>query len=408
MEALIEDALEFDPTLFPRTYRISAAWRLGILTCSALLTLGGLFGLVYVSLTGTLVGWAAAFLTAFFGVFALLGLYGVLYPLQYRVTLAVEAIEVIEPFRRRRLTREEIKGRRLLPPNQGISVLVLVPEDARKKSLKISLVLKTDDVFAVWFHDIPDVDVQAAFESEVELAQTLHPGLSPEEQEREIKRLRRRATAMNGATIALSAWGFVSPSPGLLLIAALMALPWLAIVLVAKFQPLYRFGAPSGDQHPDLSLTLIAPGFILMLRALSSFETLDWQVPVVLACASGLALGGAAALVDPWFRKQRVAALLTILLTCAYGYGGSVELNALVDKSVPRSFPTTVLSKRVDGDWKWKTWYLTLKPWGSRREDDDVSVSEAQYQRTQPGNTVCVLLRSGALRIAWYQVADCN
>ena len=95
-------AEDFDPALYPRTYRMSLVWRLVILSCGALLTLGGLCGVAYFSLANTLAGWAAVFLIVLCAVFGCLGLYGVLHPLQYRVTLAADAVEVIEPFRRRR------------------------------------------------------------------------------------------------------------------------------------------------------------------------------------------------------------------------------------------------------------------------------------------------------------------
>lgn len=68
----------------------------------------------------------------------------------------------------------------------------------------------------------------------------------------------------------------------------------------------------------------------------------------------------------------------------------------------------TVSTKWVDSDWKWKTWYLTLKPWGPVTRETDVSVSERLYQQTQAGDTVCVFLRSGAFRIPWYQAGPCS
>jgi hypothetical protein len=40
---------DFDPALYPRTYRMSLEWRLAILTCGVLLTFGGLFGVAYFS-----------------------------------------------------------------------------------------------------------------------------------------------------------------------------------------------------------------------------------------------------------------------------------------------------------------------------------------------------------------------
>jgi hypothetical protein len=399
---------DFDPALYPRTYRMSLEWRLAILTCGVLLTFGGLFGVAYFSLAGTLAGWAAVFLITLCAVFGCLGLYGVLHPLQYRVTLTADAIEVIEPFRRRSLSRAEIIGRRLLRPGKGFSVLAFVPRDEYVKQLHISLVLKTDEAFALWVSQVPDLDAQEIIESQVELIKRLYPDLSSEERARRMKRLRHLATGGNGAAMAFSAAGFLLPDPDYLVFAALIALPWLAIGTVARFQPLYRFGGRSTDRHLDLTLPLILPGFTLTLRALSEVETLDWKGPAMLACALGLLLTSAAARVDPWFQKQRLTVLVSGLMTCLYGYGAGLELNALADRSAPRVYPVVVASKHLSEDSKRTTWYLTLNPWGPVTENKDVSVSAARYRLTGPGDTVCVLLRPGAFGIAWYQVAGCS
>jgi hypothetical protein len=220
--------------------------------------------------------------------------------------------------------------------------------------------------------------------------------------------LRHLATGVNGAAIAFSAAGFLLPDPDYLVFAVLVALPWVAIGAVARFQPLYRFGGRATDRHLDLTLPLILPGFILTLRAVSEVETLDWKGPAMLACAAGLLVTGAAARVDPWFRKQRWVVLLSSLMTCLYGYGAGLELNALADRSAPLVYPVVVAAKHVSEDSKTTTWYLTLNPWGPMTESRDVSVSAAQYRLTEPGDTACVMLRPGAFAIPWYRVAACD
>ncbi len=401
-------AEDFDPALYPRAFRMSLGWRLVILTCGVLLTLGGLFGVTYFSLAGALAGWAAVFVITLCAVFVCLGLYGVLHPLQYRVTLAADAVEVTEPFRRRHLSRTDIKGRRWLRPGKGFSVLALVPGDEYVKQLHVALVFKTDEAFALWVAQLPDLDAQEVMESHVELIRHLYPDLSSEERARRMKRLQHLATGVNGAAIAFFAAGFLLPDPDYLVFAALVALPWVAIAAVARFQPLYRFGGRSTDRHLDLTSPLILPGFILTWRAVSELETLDWKGPAMLASAIGLLLTGAAARVDPWFQKQRWALLVSGLMTCLYGYGAGMELNALADRSAPRVYPVVVAAKHVSEDSKSTTWYLTLNPWGPMTESKDVSVSAARYRLTEPGDSVCVMLRPGAFRIAWYRVAACN
>ncbi len=406
----IELAPAFDPTLYPRVYGVSLKWKLLILGFGLLLGVGGVLGAGWLLVDRTLTGWAAVFPAALCVALAALGGYGSLYVLQYRIVLSAEAIELFGPLRHRRgLRREDIKGRYSISSAQGISTLVFVPVDEHAKKLGIPLVLETDEAFHRWYFEIPDVDAQEFVDSEERLARERYLDLSPDDAAARSARLRRLATGVNSAAIVLSAGYLLSPiDPYHVLFASLLALPWVAIGLVARFQPLYRFGGRSGDWHPDLSMVLITPGLILALRALSTIETLTWQGPATLACMGGLVLAGAAARVDPLVRKRRWEVFLAGLITCSYGYGAGLELNSLADQSVPRVFQTVVVEKRVDGDWKWRTWYLTLKPWGPVTDHDEVSVSKTLYQQTQAGDTVCVLLRSGTLRIDWYQVASCR
>jgi hypothetical protein len=403
-----EDAERFDPSLYPRSYRISLRWMLVILACGAVLTLGGLFGLAYFSLTyAQYTAAAALFLMALCTAFFCLGLYGLLCGLQYRVILEAESIELIEPFRRRSLRHDEIQGLRVFPGGHGLEVLVLVPRDARIKQVKIPMVLKTDDAFHLWFSNIAHLDVKEALQSKDELYSTFYPELPPEERFRRIEHLRRLGAWMNGGTIALSFGSFVLPDPGHLLSATLAALPWLAIILVARFQPLYRFAGSRNDERVDLTLPLMLPGCALTWDALFTFNTLEWQGPLMLACAGGFALTGVAARIDPWFRDQRWGVLATGLFACAYGFGTGMEFNALADRSTPEVYRVKVHAKYVSESSHVPTWYLTVEPWGPVADSEDISVSKAQYQLTKPGDTVCVLLKSGALKIAWYRVEPC-
>jgi len=402
-----EVAVRFDPELYPRSYRISLGWTVVILACGAVLTIGALFGLAYFSARPTQGAAAAGFLIALCTVFFCLGLYSVLCSLQYRVTLEADRIEIVEPLRRRALRREEIRGLRVLPGGYGIVILVLIPKGAGIKALKIPLMLKTDDSFRTWFSDMANLDAQEALESKDELASTFYLELPPQERFRRIERLRQLGAWMNGGTIALIFGSFALPDPGHVMLAALVVLPWVAICLVARFQPLYRFAGGRNDERVDLTLPLMVPGVILTWDALFTLNTLEWQGPVMLACAGGLALTGVAARIDPWFRHQRWGVLLIGLFACAYGYGTTMELNALTDGSPPQVHRVRVLGKHEDESSHVSTWYLTLEPWGPVADSEDVSVSKAQYRLTKPGDTVCVPLKSGALKIAWYRVETC-
>ncbi|HEY3786488.1 MAG TPA: hypothetical protein VGL55_14525 [Steroidobacteraceae bacterium] len=244
-------------------------------------------------------------------------------------------------------------------------------------------------------------------ESEGELEQRLYSNLSPAQRARRIARLRQLATGLNAATVALVIAVLVVSDSYPLLLALLAVLPWIAIGLVARFQPFYRFGVRRGAPHPDLTLPLMVPGLLMVLPVLASIHTLSWKAPVLVAVAGGIALAGIAARVDPWFRQHRWNVLLVGLFACAYGYGAGMELNARADPTDPRIYPVRVLTKHVTRGSKSTTWALKLGPWGPYPQSQEVSVTASRYRATQPGDLVCVYLGSGALGIAWYRIGDC-
>jgi len=400
----------FDPELYPRSYCASLGWRLVILACSALLALGALCGLALFDFASLLnsTPLAALFLIALFAVFLGLGLYGLLYGFRFRVTLVADHVELVEPFRRHSLQRSEILGRRVLPGGQGFSVIVLVSSHAEHNKLRIPVLLKPDEAFRRWFYDLTDLDRSEVFQSRIDIEATFRPELPAEEKSRQVTRLRRLGAAFNAATIALLGASFVLPDTGLWLLATVAALPWVAIVLVARFQPLYRFAVRRNDERVDLILPLITPGLILAVHAVSNLNTVGWQKPLVLACAGGLALTGTSVRVDSWLRQQRWAVLIVGLFACIYGYAAGLESNALADHSVPQVYLVKVLSKEVSESSHVKSWDLTLEPCGPVSDQETVSVSETEYQRIRAGDAVCVELRAGALQVPWYRVGHCN
>lgn len=415
-EPLDEDPLDdetpdlagFEPELYPRTYGLSLGWRLLILTFGAAFTCGALFGLVYFDRTSTPTSGSGAtlFLMAVFTVFLLLGVYALLCCVRYQVILAPDGAELVEPFRRRSLRRDEIQGFQVLPGGSGIVVLVLVPRDAWVGKLKIPTVFKTDDAFFRWFRDLVNLDASEALQSKEDLENTFHPELPVEERYRRIGRLRRLGTVLNGVTILLLLGSLVVAD--YLLLATLAALPWVAIALVARFQPLYRFAGGRNDERVDLVLPLIVPGLGVTVHAVSTINTVGWQGPLLLGGAGGLALTAVAARIDPWLRQQRWALLLIGAFACVYGYAVGLEINALADRSVAQVHRVKVLAQFVSESSKVKSWYLTLAPWGPVSERVDVSVPEARYEQTRPGDTVCVQLKSGALQVPWYGVGPCS
>lgn len=400
-----------ESSAYPRTYRVSLGWRLFLLVFGILFGLGGSAGVGYLVFsfphdrTGIL--WVTIFLGAIAAGFTGLGVYVALTALMYRLVLTSEDMELIEPFRSRQISRAEICGRRMLRTQQGVQTVVLVPKDAAAKTVKLSLILKTDRTFDAWIAQLPDLDQQDVHQSEQQIAETLYQDLMPQERAAKIANLKVLAKWVNRVALALTLGALFLPDYHHLAIGILIALPWIAIWLVARFQPLYRFGAKRNDAHPDMTLGLMTPGLILMVRALLDAHTLDWTGPLTLAVAGGLPLTCAALRVDPWFRRQGATAILTCIFTLAYGFGAGFEIDVLADSTKPSIYATQVLGKRISHGSKSTTYYLTVGPWGPISHDDEISVPAARYRATDMGDTICIYLGKGAFKVAWYQVRDC-
>ena len=401
----------FESSAYPRTYGIALGWKLLLLGFGIVFGLGGFAGVVlsviYLPHGQSGAIWAILFLSAISAGFAASGAYMVFSALTYRVVLATDSVELTEPFRSHRLSCAGIQGRRMLRTQQGFRTLVLVPKDGAGKKLKISLMLKTDQAFDAWIARLPDLDQQDLDRSENEIAQTLYQDLMPQEREARIRQLKVIARCVNWTAIALAVGFFLLPDYHHLLIGTLIAVPWIAIGLVARFQPLYRFGGKRSDAHPDLTQALMIPGLLLMIRALADAHTLDWSGPLMLAIGGALPVSAAALYSDPWFRRQRWTAVLTCIFTLAYGFGAGLEIDVLADSTKPSIYATQVLGMHISRGSKSTSYYLTVRPWGPITQNEEIGVPAARYLATSIGDTICAYLGKGAFEVAWYQLRDC-
>jgi hypothetical protein len=324
----------------------------------------------------------------------------------YCVILSAGGIEVFDVLRRRRLERADIAGRQRLV-NQIGAGWTLVPKGGLGGKLQLSSFLKTDRDFSDWILSLPDLDEDKKAAAARELSEATDALKARGLDAKAIRRLRQLAT---GIGVAPYAWGigvFLLPNPHHVLTWASVAVPWLAIGLVARFEPFYRIGGPKKSPLPDLTLAVIIPGCVLSLQALNSMFPVGWRPTLELSLVFCFGLWAAAMLADPWLRKHRVAALLLAALCSGYGYGAGLEVNALLDQSTPISYPVAVTSKHIGGG-RGHTYHLGLAPWGPYRISGDVLVPLWRYRQTQIGNTVCVALRAGALGVAWYTVGSCG
>lgn len=394
-------------TAYPRVYRAGLGWRISLLTVGGLgISAALVAGRLLISFR--LVGGGSSPQDLWISLLTLapLGLYAIARALRFRIVLSADRIEIIGAFFMRRMLREDISGWRISRNLYG-STLELMPRDRREDKLWIDLVFKIDPVWREWCATLAYVGAEE--EAERKLIQRLYLYLPIDDSVWRIARLRRMAAWVNIGSILLIGTA-LSVIPWRLSVLLCALLPWVAVQLVARFQPLFYFGGTRDDLNTCLILPLLLPGLwlTLMVSDTHPLHTLDWKGPLLLIGLLVLALILAVVRVDQWARTGMGFFLLSVALGF-YGYGAGLGLNALGDISTAQVYPVTVLAKHVRGGGSRRiAWHLVLSSWGPVTNGDDVAVPREVYRSVNPGDTVCVYFKHGALRIPWYTIGRCS
>ena len=400
--------MDLDPALYPRTYRVSRGYFVFLSLLSGLVGLPACLGIWYFGTGHETHGpHDVAIMVSLCVAFVLLGVSLLVGVLRFHVTLGADFIEVQGFFTSRRIPRVEIAGYRVLP-TQYIKTVVVEPRDPHQKKLKFSRILRTDDTFAAWFNTIPNLDAEELYQSRAQLAADPDLGFLPTERTDRIKRAAQFAKTVNALTLVAGFWALVYPRPYLPVMAALALLPLLVIFEFVRSKGLYDFEGRRNEARPSVALALIFPGPILVLRALRDLHLLHWQsvIPAAVIVGSVLVLFIARASEEK--RKTTFPILLLFAFFLAT-YAGCViaDADVFLDRSSPLAYRADVLSASVSHG-KTTTYTLQLGPWGPRQSPEDVEVTSSVYSRVAPGESVCILLYPGTLRIPWFTVSSCT
>jgi hypothetical protein len=394
---------------YPRIYRVTPAWRAGIVLLGGLLLLGSLvaaweFGVVAVesrnSPQGLILVYFLAVVTSGAAIYCVDTLVS-------SIALKADRLEIHELWRVRCIRRTDIETQQVLHPQNSPAVLVLRLKAPSRRKIKLPIMWNRDSTWQAWFAGIPDVDVEAAKAFEAAVATNADLGSTPAERQQKLSAARSLARIAIGANTGLVLWAFIYPHPYELILFVLAALPWVAVWIMARSPGLYTFNAPRGSGRPDLTLLLISPGFVLMVRALRDVQILDWQRLIPWAVLVALTLMGGVIWALPAVREKLGMAVLTLVLVLAYGFGVTSLANALLDGTRGSNYPATVYGKYVTSG-RNRTPTMRLGAWGPRAAVEDVTVPWDVYRSTNIGEKVCVLSHPGALGVPWYRIATCQ
>ena len=201
----------------------------------------------------------------------------------------------------------------------------------------------------------------------------------------------------------------------LVLVAALTALPVLAVLLMGVSKGLYTIEferkaviiSPDGSRTgamPNLSAVCCLPvGALIILAFIRTGYVFSWwsTVPVVFAG------GAAAALMMQWVRSWISLPASIIMWAALWGSSTVVLGNEIFDRSAPNIFRTHITYEHITPG-KRTRYYLTIAPWGRKSETDDIGVTRDFYLSVSIGQEICTYLHPGAFGARWYEVDHCQ
>jgi len=338
--------------------------------------------------------------------FLALGLSVIAFTLKARLVLYADRLEMLSLVKTKSMTREQIAGWRVAPTN-SYPILLLQPRSTEVKKLRIMLFFKTDDAFEGWFASLPNLDAVEQTEAVARIVGDQSLGATKEDRASRLSAAQRNAKLLTNAALITGFWGIIYAHPYQVVVAAQCFILVLVLALLMSGGGLYQIGGDRKDARADLSFPFLMPGFVLMMRSIIDINFYSLALIIKMTAAAGLFLTLVLTAADRGLRQRRwgIAVITVFSLLCSFGV--LAEANTLLDQSEPQIFSAHILSKRISGG-KTTTYYLLLEPWGPRLEGGEVSVPRSVYQVLGVGETACVHLSRGALRVPWYTVTTCE
>jgi|GEM_PF-2319614 len=337
---------------------------------------------------------------------AALGAASIVFIIRYRVRLKGDLLAVQGLVKYCEIRRSEVRGFR--SKGDGVTTQ-LVPRDPTRSTIDVPIYFKADQVFWDWFDDLEDLDYAEMDGEEEEILSSEAYGATEERRANRLDQAITAARYLNGIGAGLAIWGWLLPSPYVVLMVLLLLTPLAAVELIRRYKGLIRFDGKESSVYPNVGTGLLLPSVILAYRAASDWAVLDAGYAVAWGAAIAAILlvllirfsGGAH---TGWF-----AAACGFLLLWAYGYGAVVTVNCAWEPQRIEWIEAEVVDQRMTESSRYGTkYYLELTPWGPVTETEEIQVSSLEFRAVEESGAACIALRPGGLGLAWYSVHACE
>jgi hypothetical protein len=222
--------------------------------------------------------------------------------------------------------------------------------------------------------------------------------------------MRRFALVVLLATVLVCVWGIFSASLDGLCLGLLVVLPPFAVGMVGLSRGQLMFVNPAGEITTYAFLIILLASVVLLYRSMD-IQTLNPFGPAPYAMALAMAFVALIAWID------RPAVHVRLLVTLAvlgfiWGWGCANYFNMAFEVAPKQFFHPAIMGHtltRPGGRYEpgGSIRFVAVDPWGPISRPTSMVVSEALYDSTQRGASLCIGLGRGLLGWSYYSVVEC-
>nr|WP_294948043.1 hypothetical protein [uncultured Mucilaginibacter sp.] len=211
--------------------------------------------------------------------------------------------------------------------------------------------------------------------------------------------------------IGLSLWLLFYPHPYTYLFAVVLCMPIIGLIINGVNRPsmisLVSISKTLKDPDYDVADFIDIPAWILLIRVILDFNFESFYSLIKVGSFAFVLLLILLAVthkaVEESTKSRFIIYLYIIGNIALYSYAATYGINCVFDYSDPKVYRSSVVAKHVSRG-KSTSYYLTIKPWGTHKENEDIRVGSDKYDETQIGQTVKVDYKAGLLGIPWYNL----
>jgi hypothetical protein len=211
--------------------------------------------------------------------------------------------------------------------------------------------------------------------------------------------------------LVFSFWFLVYPHPYDFLFTVLVIIPPLGLFINGLQRPslatLISITKEDGELKYDVIDFIDLPALVLFLRVLLDFEYESFSSILIVGSVTFvitmIILFSTHKLIEEKIKDKWYVYVSIIFNIALYSYAGTYGINCIYDNSEAVVYETRIISKRIGGG-KSKARYIKVQPWGSHREEEEITVSSKEYEKMQTGELIKIDVHKGLFGIPWYYV----